>query len=118
MKTILLTSTGTDVKEEFPKVIAKPANEVRLAHIITASKPEENKSYLEAEKKGGNPRIAMNVNESELQDNARVRDAEIGGDIADAMFKIYQAYSYLKNMDELITLALSGLGGLLGKILG
>ncbi len=47
MKTILLTSAGTDVKEEILKILPKPTNQIKVAHIITAANPEENKSYLE-----------------------------------------------------------------------
>jgi hypothetical protein len=44
MKTILLTSAGMNVKEQILKILPKPANQIKLAHIITASKAEEDKS--------------------------------------------------------------------------
>lgn len=46
---ILLTSAGMDVKEEILKILPKPANQIKIAHIITASKSEKNLSYLEKE---------------------------------------------------------------------
>lgn len=49
MKIILLTSAGMDVREEILKILPKPANQIKIAHIITASKVEENLSYLEKE---------------------------------------------------------------------
>ncbi len=51
LKTLLLTSAGTDVKDEILKILPKSANQIKLAHIITASKLEENKSYLEKDVK-------------------------------------------------------------------
>lgn len=50
MKTILLTSAGMNVKEEILKILPKPASQIKLAHIITASKAEKNISYLEKDK--------------------------------------------------------------------
>ena len=38
-----------DVKEEILKILPKPASQIRIAHIITASKIEKNFSYLEKE---------------------------------------------------------------------
>ncbi|MFO8053460.1 MAG: Type 1 glutamine amidotransferase-like domain-containing protein [Candidatus Omnitrophota bacterium] len=49
MKTILLTSAGMNVKEEILKILPKPANKIKIAHIITASKVGEDLSYLEKE---------------------------------------------------------------------
>lgn len=46
MKTILLTSAGMQVKEEILKILPKPANQINLAHIITASKVEDDISYV------------------------------------------------------------------------
>jgi len=50
MKTLLLTSAGMNVKEEILKILPKPANKIKLAHIITASKVEKDTSYLEKDK--------------------------------------------------------------------
>jgi len=50
MKTLLLTSAGMDVKEEILKILPKPVNQIKIAHIITASKIEKNTSYLEKER--------------------------------------------------------------------
>lgn len=49
MKTILLTSAGMNVREEILKILPKPADQIKIAHIITASKAEEDISYLERE---------------------------------------------------------------------
>lgn len=46
MKTLLLTSAGMKVKEEILRILPKPANQIKLAHIITASKVEEDTSYM------------------------------------------------------------------------
>ena len=59
MKTILLTSAGMDVKEEILRILPKPVDQIKLAHIITASKVEDDISYvrkdtLEMEKLGFN----------------------------------------------------------------
>lgn len=51
MTTLLLTSAGTNVKEEIIKILPKPAHLMKLAYIITASKPELNKSYVVKDKK-------------------------------------------------------------------
>lgn len=47
MKRILLTSAGMNIKEEILKVLPKPPEQMKIAHIITASKPEEDTSYVE-----------------------------------------------------------------------
>jgi len=51
MKTILLTSAGMNIKEEILKILPKPANQTKIAHIITASKPEKDNSYLNRDKR-------------------------------------------------------------------
>lgn len=53
MGTILLTSAGMNVKEEILKILPKPANKIKLAHITTAKNPrlEENPDYIIKEKK-------------------------------------------------------------------
>lgn len=49
MKTILLTSAGMNVRDEILKILPKPADQIKIAHIITASKAEKDISYLERE---------------------------------------------------------------------
>src|SRR4030043_1378453 len=44
--TLLLTSAGMQVKDEILKILPKPAEQIKLAHIITASKPEKDTSYV------------------------------------------------------------------------
>lgn len=51
MKTILLTSAGMNVREEILKILPKPPKQTRVAHIITASKIEKNRAYVERERK-------------------------------------------------------------------
>ena len=51
MKTLLLTSAGMNVKEEILKILPKPANEIKIAYIITASKSEEDTSYVDKDKR-------------------------------------------------------------------
>lgn len=51
MKTILLTSAGMNVKDEILKILPKPADQIKLAHIITASKAEKNTAYVEKDRK-------------------------------------------------------------------
>lgn len=49
MITILLTSAGMQVKDEILKILPKPPQEIKLAHIITASKGEKDTSYVQHE---------------------------------------------------------------------
>lgn len=49
MKTILLTSAGMNIQDEILKILPKPTDQIKIAHITTASKAEENISYLEKE---------------------------------------------------------------------
>lgn len=51
MKTILLTSAGMNIKEEILKILPRPASAIKVAHIITASKIEKNRAYVERERK-------------------------------------------------------------------
>lgn len=51
MRTLLLTSAGMQVKDEILKLLPKPANQIKLAHIITASKAEENTQYVKKDSK-------------------------------------------------------------------
>jgi dipeptidase E len=47
---LLLTSAGMEIKEEILKILPKSADQTTLAHIITAAKVEEDKSYAEEDK--------------------------------------------------------------------
>jgi dipeptidase E len=75
---LLLTSAGTNIKEEIMKILPKPTKELKLAHIITASKVEEDKSYLEADKE---ELIAMGFS---------VEDIDIEGKNEDELRKILE----------------------------
>lgn len=46
MKTLLLTSGGMTVQEEIMKILPKPASQIKLAHVITASKLEKKPDYF------------------------------------------------------------------------
>lgn len=52
MKTILLTSAGMNVKDEILKILPKFAKQIKLAHIITASKAEADTSYVDKDRDG------------------------------------------------------------------
>ena len=41
-----------NVREEIIKILPKPASQIKLAHIITASKPEPDKNYMIKDKEG------------------------------------------------------------------
>ena len=45
-KTILLTSTGMQMKNEIVKLLQKPAYDITVAFIITAAKPQQNLDYV------------------------------------------------------------------------
>ncbi|MBI2577228.1 MAG: Type 1 glutamine amidotransferase-like domain-containing protein [Candidatus Wildermuthbacteria bacterium] len=51
MKTLLLTSSGMQIKNEILKILPKPANQLKLAHVITASKPEADTTYRDRDTK-------------------------------------------------------------------
>lgn len=49
-RTLLLTSAGMNARDEIFKILPKPAGQIKLAHIITASRPEINLDYLEEDR--------------------------------------------------------------------
>jgi len=49
-RTILLTSAGMQMKDEIIKLLQKPAYDVNVAFITTASKPEEDVSYVDKDR--------------------------------------------------------------------
>ena len=51
MKTLLLTSAGTQVKEEILKILPRSASQLKLVHIITASKVKKDTAYMKEDKK-------------------------------------------------------------------
>jgi len=50
MKTLLLTSAGMRVKDEILKILPKPPNQTKVAHITTAGKPEKSMEYQDKDK--------------------------------------------------------------------
>lgn len=51
MKTLLLTSAGTQVKEEILKILPRSPHEMKLVYITTASSTEEEKEYVQKDRK-------------------------------------------------------------------
>lgn len=47
---LILTSSGFDIKDEIIRLLPKPPSQLKLAHIITASNPEPDKSYVKKDK--------------------------------------------------------------------
>lgn len=50
MTKLLLTSAGMNMKDELVKILPKPASQLKLAHIITATKTESNTNYAKRDK--------------------------------------------------------------------
>jgi dipeptidase E len=79
--TLLLTSAGMQVKDEILKILPKPAEQIKIAHIITASKPEKDTSYV-AEDKADMVKMGFQVedvdiegkNEDQLRDLLKDKD--------------------------------------------
>lgn len=69
-QTLLLTSAGMRVKEEVVKILPKPANEILLAHITTASKPEHNRAYVRNDSEEME-RIGFQVEEIDIEDKTK-----------------------------------------------
>lgn len=51
MKTILLTSAGMRMKNEILKILPKPPEQIKLAHIITASRVVADAPYVDEDKR-------------------------------------------------------------------
>jgi len=51
MRILLLTSAGTDVKDEILKVLPKSPAQTKLAYITTASNIESDRTYVEKDRK-------------------------------------------------------------------
>ena len=65
-RTILLTSAGMKMKDEIIKLLQKPAYDITVAFITTASKPEEDKSYVEKDREIIKE-IGFNVEEIDIE---------------------------------------------------
>ncbi len=50
VKTILLTSAGMQMRDEITKLLQKPAYNTNVAFVTTASKPQQDKSYVKADR--------------------------------------------------------------------
>lgn len=51
IRRLLLTSAGMGVEEEILEILPKPANQIKLARIVTAAKPEKDTSYMDVAKR-------------------------------------------------------------------
>lgn len=67
MKTMLLTSAGMDVKDEILKILPKPANQMRVAHIITASKVEPDAAYYVAKDREAMKEMGFKVQDIDIE---------------------------------------------------
>jgi len=63
---LLLTSAGMNVKDEIVRILPRPAKQLKLAHIITASKPEPNKNYM-VKDKGGMRDLGFDVEDIDIE---------------------------------------------------
>ncbi|MEI6040298.1 MAG: Type 1 glutamine amidotransferase-like domain-containing protein [Candidatus Berkelbacteria bacterium] len=83
MQTILLTSAGMRVKEEILKLLPRPANQINLAYITTAIKPEANKAYAE--------------NDRKLLEEAgfNIEDVDIEGQDEKSLFKLLRNFNII-----------------------
>ncbi|MDO8486546.1 MAG: Type 1 glutamine amidotransferase-like domain-containing protein [Candidatus Staskawiczbacteria bacterium] len=83
-KMLLLTSSGmSGTKEEILSVLPKPADKIRVAHIITASKVESDISYVEKDR--------------ELMKEAgfNVEDVDIEGKNKDQLMKLLENFDII-----------------------
>jgi len=98
---LLLTSAGTNVRNEIIKILPKPANELRLANIITASKPELNKDY------------ALRDREKLISLGFDVEDVDIEGKNEDELMRIlkYKDIIYVEGGNTFYLLKYVKLGG-------
>ena len=66
-KTLLLTSGGMQMKDEIVKLLQKPAYDVTVAFIATASKPEENLDYVVRDLQMMREELRFNVQEIDIE---------------------------------------------------
>ena len=110
-KMLLLTSSGmVGTKEEILSVLPKPADKVRVAYIITASKAQQDTSYVDKDR--------------ELMQNAgfNIEDVDIEGKNKKQLMKLLQAADiiYVQGGDAFYLLKQirkSGFNKIIGKLL-
>jgi peptidase E len=66
-KTLLLTSNGMQMKSEIIKLLQKPAYDITVAFISTASKPEENLDYLKRDWNIMRDEMGFNLQEIDIE---------------------------------------------------
>lgn len=125
MKTILLTSAGMNVKEEILKIFPKSANQIKLAHIVTASKAEENTTYVEKDRAAMED-LGFQVedidiegkNENELREILKDKDAVyVQGGNTFYLLKYVRESGFDKVVKELIDKGLVYIGVSAGSII-
>ncbi|MCX6719863.1 MAG: Type 1 glutamine amidotransferase-like domain-containing protein [Candidatus Staskawiczbacteria bacterium] len=65
-KTLLLTSSGMQMKGEIMKLLQKPAYDITVAFITTAAKPEENLEYVKTDWTVMKDEMGFNVEEVDI----------------------------------------------------
>jgi len=75
-KTLLLTSADMEMKGEIAKLLQKPAYDITVAFITTASKPEEDISYLEKDFEAMKE-MGFNVQEVDIEQKTERELSEI-----------------------------------------
>lgn len=125
MKTILLTSAGMNVKDEILKILPKSADQIKLAHIITASKAEENTAYVEKDRAAMED-LGFQVedidiegkNENELREILKDKDAVyVQGGNTFYLLKYVRESGFDKVVKELIDKGLIYIGVSAGSII-
>jgi peptidase E len=66
-KTLLLTSSGMDMKDEISKLLQKPAYDITVAFITTAAKQEENVDYVKKDWEIMKDEMGFNVEEVDIE---------------------------------------------------
>ncbi|MGA2418320.1 MAG: Type 1 glutamine amidotransferase-like domain-containing protein [Candidatus Staskawiczbacteria bacterium] len=66
-KTLLLTSSGMQMKNEIVKLLQKPAYDITVAFISTAAKPQENLDYLKSDWNIMRDEMGFNVEEVDIE---------------------------------------------------
>lgn len=79
---ILLTSSGMRIKDEILRVLPKPASELRLVHIPTASLVEQDQAYMHRDREAL-PAAGFHVTEFDIAGKSQdeVRDALKDADV-------------------------------------
>ena len=66
-KTLLLTSSGLDIRADILKLLQKPSYNTSVAFIATAAKPEENQDYVKKDLQIMRDDMGFNVEEIDIE---------------------------------------------------